>query len=323
MANSKENTSNQPAPAAVDLRVDLEVVALIRDNLDRLTPTQATLAQYLLHHPESLLFMSAQELADQALVSQASVVRFCRVLGFEGYTQFSGEARSTIQSQLDSAGRFHYRQDASPAPAEPGPGNWGDSAFLRILNHERDSLSRLAGAIKIDDFNGAVEKLITADRVAIIGCLSSSALAIHLGNMLAKIIPALDVITAEGVTQSAKITALTRKSVVFAIAFPRYPNMTLRLGRASAATGAEIIAITDSHVSPVSQLGGLAFHIDIGMPSFLDAYAGPITFLNALTAEVAERIPDRAARSLGQWDEQARQADLLYQHTRRGRPNKD
>lgn len=301
----------------------LDFLDRIADRLESFTPTQRTLAEYLVHNPESLLFMSAQELAAQAQVSQATVVRFCNALGYEGYSRFSKEARHTIHSQMDSAGRFQHRGGRNPQTTETDHRKWADSTFLSIVDHELDSLARLSGSIRVDDFNRAVDRILAADRVMVIGCLSSASLAVHFGNMVSKIVPHTDVITSEGVVESARINALTEKSVVFVVAFPRYPNPTIRLGKAAAETPAFVVSITNSHVSPISALGRLAFHIQIGMPSFLDAYSAPLTFINALAAETADRMPDRAARLLAAWDESAEKMDLLHRPVRRGRPNKN
>ncbi len=62
----------------------LQVLEKIKRHYDQLTPAQKAIAEYILHNPESLFFMSINKMSVAAQVSMASIVRFCNVLGFDG-----------------------------------------------------------------------------------------------------------------------------------------------------------------------------------------------------------------------------------------------
>jgi len=292
----------------------------IKAKVDQFTPTQHLLADYILQNPESVLFMTIVELAKAARVSEATIVRFCSLIGYSGYTQLTKEAQQLIHSQMSTAGRFklarHQLHKATPMAEQ----NQHRPEFPRILAHEMENLNRLAESIKIEDFNRTVELLIRADRVAIVGCLASASLAEHFGYMLSKILPQVDVIRSENHTSCARIMRLSSKSVAFLVAFPRYPAQTLRLGEQVAATGARIVSITDSHLSPISRLGEIIYHIHVGIPGYVDAYAAPLTLINALCTELAERYPEQAVHCLDRYDRFADKANLFYKRTNRGRP---
>jgi len=297
-----------------------DFIKAIKAKLDQFTPTQHLLADYILQNPESVLFMTIVELAKAAQVSEATIVRFCSLIGYSGYTQLTKEAQQLIHSQMSTAGRFELARERlnkiSPVTAH----YQYRPEFPRILAHEMENLNRLAESIKIDDFNRTVELLIQADRIVIVGCLASASLAEHFGYMLSKILPQVDVIRSESHTSSAKIMRLSSKSVAFLVAFPRYPAQTLRLGEQVTATDARIVSITDSHLSPISRLGEIMYHIHVGIPGYVDAYAAPLTFINALCTELAERYPEQAVRSLDRFDRFAEQSKLFYKRTSRGRP---
>jgi DNA-binding MurR/RpiR family transcriptional regulator len=150
-----------------------------------------------------------------------------------------------------------------------------------------------------------------ADRVSIVGCLSSTSLATYFGYTLSKILPQVDIIHGQGVMTSAILHRLTSKSLVFLISFPRYPRETFEIGRIATEKQAKIIAITNSHVSPVMSLASLAFILPIGIPSYVDAYASPIVFINALITELSHKIPERAQQALSNFDDYAIQTGLF------------
>lgn len=304
------------------LKNNTRVLDRIKTEHDHFTPAQKAIAEYILHNPESLLFMSINELAEATKVSMASIVRFCNVLGFDGYTQFSKEIQEMLQGQLSTSGRFHIARSNRSLPENRELNAWGDSAFSRILGHEIENLNRLAENVRIEDFNALAKMILDADRIIALGCMASASLAGHMGRMLCKVIPEVDVVDTEGVLNAAKFLRLTPRSVVFVIAFPRYPSATVRMGKAAAETECNVVSLTDSHLSPVSGLGELTFHIPVGIPSFVDAYAAPLTFINALCTEVAEMNSARATEALKAYDRMASKGKIFHKQIWRGRPRK-
>ena len=302
---------------------DFEVLEVIRRQQDQFTPTQKVLAEYILHNPQSLLFMSIHELAKQAKVSQATIVRFCNLLGYTGYSQLNKEAQQIVQSRMKAVGRFQYRRKKPQTKSTAAEARPGNSAFVRMVRHEQKNLNRLIKSIKVEHFEAALDLMSQARHMVVVGCMASASLAGHFGQMLCKVFPRVDVVTEEGLLQAAAALRADSRSVVILIAFPRYPAATLRLARLAAASGAAIITITDSHVSPISSLGDVTFHIPIGIPSYVDAYAAPLTFVNALCTALAERLPQRATAALDRFDRVAEETHLFIKQIRRGRPPKN
>lgn len=231
------------------------------------------------------------------------------------------KAQQLMHRQMSTASRFRLAQYRRSNLTSTETSKKATPTFERIVAHEQENLIRLANSVKVKEFQRAADALIKADRAAIVGCLSSSSLAAHFGRMLGKVFPQVDVIDSEGVMESSRLMMLTEKSIVFMLAFPRYPNATVKFGQAAVKTGAKIISVTDSHLSPISNLGEVTFHIHVGIPSYVDAYAAPITFINALCAEIAERMSANAVASLENYDRYMEDFNLFFKHVRRGRKN--
>ena len=82
-----------------------------------------------------------------------------------------------------------------------------------MLSHEIENLDRLAITVKVEDVNKAVELIEKADRVLVLGCMASASLATHMGCMLCKIMPELDVVDSDGFLKAAKFLRLAPDSV--------------------------------------------------------------------------------------------------------------
>ncbi len=299
MTNKKSR--NAPTP------ITFKVLNEITRKLDEFTPRQRMLAEYILQHPEDLAFFPITDLAAKAGVSEATIVRFSYALGYEGYPQLAREAQQAIQFELGTAGRFQLVQRMRSESLKKEP----TSSFERVLKYEIENLVNLPKSIKINDFYRCIDMLAEADRICIVGCLASTSLATFFGNMLSKISHQVDIIHGHGVLTSAVINRLIQNSLVFLIAFPRYPREIVKIGQIIVEKGTRIVAITDSHISPIVPMANLYFALPIGIPSFVDAYAGPIVFINALVTELSERDPERAQQILGQYDEYALEVNLF------------
>lgn len=299
-----------------------QVFKLIRQHFNSFTPAQKALAEYILHNAESLLFMSTAALAGASKVSQATVIRFCNTLGFDGYTQLTSELKQSIQGQLSAVGRFHLKSDP-PDPKESYNGDQQRNSVLeRVLTHEIKNLSSLAESIKVQDFGQAVSLISRSHQVAIIGCMASSSLSTHMGYMLGKVKTGVSALSSEGLAQTNTLARLNKDALVIVIAYPRYPSATMRMAKEALKSNCSMIAITDSHLSPVSGLGDITFHIPAGLISFIDAFAAPLTFINALCIQVAENDPEKTAHALGEFDRFTAGTSTFVTKMWRGRPRK-
>jgi len=149
---------------------------------------------------------------------------------------------------------------------------------LKGSSTEIDNLINLTRTIRTVDFYRCVDLMGESDRICIMGSMASTCLANYFGYMLGKIFPEVDVLHGHGGKASTVCNRLSRDSLVFLIAFPRYPKLTVELGQLAVQKGAKIIGITNSPVSPVVPLATMTFLIPIGIISFVDAYAAQSPF---------------------------------------------
>lgn len=73
---------------STDVGTALQVSQQVESALPRMSDAMRKIGQVLLGDPTAPLRMSITELADRAGASPATVTRFCRTLGYDGYVQF-------------------------------------------------------------------------------------------------------------------------------------------------------------------------------------------------------------------------------------------
>ena len=308
-----DNTRDDSTPIA------FKVLKKISRRLDDFTPRQRAFAEFVLHYPESLAFLSITDLAKEAGVSQATIVRFCNMLGYNGYAQLSREAQQSIQVELGSAGRFRVVHGMRRKSTK----KMATSIFESVLECEIENLINLSKNIKTTDFYRCVDMMAEADLICIVGCMGSSSLATFFSDMLSKIFPRVKVLHAHSVVTSSVYQQLTENSVVFLISFPLYARETLELGRLATEKGANIVVITDSNTSPVVPFATLSFFVPIKIRSYVESYSAPIAFINALITELSERNPEKTQQALLRYDKYTSQMNLILMSRDQMEPKKN
>lgn len=133
---------------------------------DRLRKSERKVADYVLAHADQVIHMRIVDLAQEARVSEPTVVRFCRAIDCSGFQNF----------KLELA-----RHLANNPPVGPFNLDEKDSAreyTFKVFDALRDTLLRVREAIDVAAIEAAVNELGKARRVEFYGFGASSAVAI-------------------------------------------------------------------------------------------------------------------------------------------------
>ena len=278
----------------------------IRKQLNDFTPRHRAFAEFVLQNPETLAFLSITDMAKEAGVSQTTIVRFCNVLGYDGYAHLVREARQTIQAELGSAGRFKIVRRMRKDTKNKQIG----SVFENLLEQELENMSNLAKNIKIADFYRCIDLMAEADQICIIGCMSSGSIAQFFGDILSRTYHRVDVLHGHSIMTSAICQRLTPKSLVFLISFPQYARATEELGRMAMEKSANIVAITDNTNSPIVPLATISFFIPVGIRAYLESYSAPMALISILVNALGQRYPEQTEKALLRYDKYSSKMNL-------------
>ncbi len=103
-------------------------------------------------------------------MSESTVVRFATELGYDGYPHLQRALQEMIRNKLTSVQRIEVAGD-----------RMGGRDVLQTVLHADTDMIRVVDEIDRDAFQGAVDALMGAKRIYILGVRSSSALASFLG----------------------------------------------------------------------------------------------------------------------------------------------
>ncbi len=278
------------------------LVEKIFASLPEMSNKHTDIARFVLDNPDSVAFASASEVAQKTGTSAATVVRFCRVLGFEGYLELQQAVRERMSLQRMSLQRLE-RQLAERLSEE--------DLLTRVLATDIQNIERTIILADGARFQAAAQDIRQARRVLVVG----SGLAAILVEYLIYSLQQVDVPT-RSVTGGEEPLAMALAFVqpddmVIGISFRRNPRYAKKALEQAKSVGARSIAIADSELSPLLQLADYSFRVVTHSTAHSSSPVAAISLLNALIASLALSAPEQTAYSLQKIDETYRRSGLL------------
>ena len=259
---------------------------------------QKRIARYILAHYDKAAYMTASRLGSIVEVSESTVVRFAIEIGFDGYPEMQRALQELIRTRLTAVQRVDITNNLI-----------GDDDVLdRVLAADAEKIRRTLDEIDRSSFEAAVDKIISAKSIYIIGVRSSSALAGFLNFNFRMILDNVRFVqTTSGSEMFEQIMNIGPDDVLIAISFPRYSKRIINAVEYASEAGADVISRTDSHQSPIASGADQLLLARSDMVSFVDSLVAPLSIINAMIVAVARKKPDEIRKRLEKleqiWDE--------------------
>lgn len=255
-----------------------DLLTIIRDRMPELSKGQKQIANYILSHYEKAAYMTASKLGGLVGVSESTVVRFAIELGFDGYPELQRSLQELIRTKLTSFQRIEVANNLI-----------GDGDMLeKVLNSDAERIRHTLDSVDREAFHTAIDRILAAKHIYIIGVRSSSALASFLAQNFQMIFDNVKFVqTTSGSEMFERIMRIGPGDVMIAISFPRYSKRTINAVEYARQEGADVIAITDSPLSPIAQYADQLLCAQSDMVSFVDSLVAPLSLINAMIAAVS------------------------------------
>ncbi len=255
-----------------------DILSLLQQKASTFSKGQRLLARYITESYDKAAFMTASRLGKTVGVSESTVVRFAVELGYDGYPSMQKAMQEMVLNRLTSVQRIEVASDRI--------GN--QDVVSMVLQADADKLRQTADILDRNEFRAAVQAILKAKRVYVMGSRSAAPLANFLGYYLNFMFSNVHIVTASGASEVfEKLIAAEAGDAVIAFSFPRYSAATAKGAQYSRTTGATVIGITDSRLSPVGQHCDHVLLAKSDMVSLVDSIVAPLSVVNALLVALA------------------------------------
>jgi RpiR family carbohydrate utilization transcriptional regulator len=234
---------------ATGTHVSANIFLAINNARTALRKSERKVADYVLAHPDEVIHMRIVDLAQEARVSEPTVVRFCRAIDCNGFQAFKLELAQYL---------------ANNPRVEQFSLNEKDSArdyTFKVFDALLDTLKRVRETIDTDAIEHAVSELAKARRVEFYGFGASSAVAIDAQHKLFRL-QISSAAYSDPHIQAMSALSLSANDVVVAISQSGRTRALLEAMALAQQAGAHVIGLAPSG-TPVAQQCDIAIHIDV------------------------------------------------------------
>jgi DNA-binding MurR/RpiR family transcriptional regulator len=278
-----------------------DIEARLRQLMPETRGPTADAIQFLIVHQDEIPFRSMRELAKRAEVPPVTLVRLAQSLGFKGFEDFRGVF---VSAKINDQGRNQGRAAELVSLGEKE----GALGFaVEFAEREFEVQRATIAGLKEVELRAAVQAIVEAERVFVIGRRPFFAVAYSLYYSLRKVKPDTQLLDSGG-GSGLEFGAMRGKDVVVAFSTYPYSRVTLGVAQNASKRGARIIAITDSENAPIALVADHVFLTTVRSYAFPDSIAGAYLIGNLLVALAVSTLGSEALEQIQRNEDDIRES---------------
>ena len=266
-----------------------DIFSRISEQFNEMSKSHKMIAGFISRHYDQAVFMTAAKLGETLGISESTVVRFADRIGYAGYPEFQRALEECVKGKLSDLQKMDAKY-----------GNSTQSEVLAsVIAADIEKLQHTIDHLEPAAFESAVETILTADTIYIMGLRSNEPLAEFLHFYLNMIRGGGVLLKTTSVSETfEQMIRINDKDCFIGISFPRYSMRTLKAMEFASDRNAKVIAVTDSANSPICLYSSCNLLARSDMVSIVDSLVAPLSVINALVVALCLRSPLEVRRNL-------------------------
>ena len=254
----------------------------LRDRLlahvNQLSRQQRLIAEYLLDNLQEVPFLSVPQLAQRSGASEATVVRLCQSIGFNGFSDMKMEVVENLREEMNALGTEQAGRESPSA-----------DILDAVAELERHNIRTTLDNIDRASFARVAALLYEADHTFTFGLGISAHLAELATYLFTEHGLRANCFSTHFTSPREQLVTMRPGDVLMAFSFPPYSRQTLEMLEEATGRGMTTIAITDRLGAPAAALASASLVVSTHGMTFTNATSSTNVLLNALVVEIAAR----------------------------------
>jgi DNA-binding MurR/RpiR family transcriptional regulator len=254
-------------------------------------------ARYLMDFPGEVPIASMRQIAAQAGVQPATLVRLAQSLGYDGWNTLKGvftqSLRHTPKRYAEQARQVIRSKNPFEVLSTAVSTQAGNMRLLEELNRDR-----LAAAVNL---------LSKARHVHVAGFRASFGPAFTLHYLYRLFRSSVSMLRGDAGSLEMELRSIRKDEIVVIIGFAPYSNESLRVAQAARLAGARVLALCDSMVSPIALDADCILVFPTESPSFFPSSAAAVALIEILMEQLLVKAGKQAVRGIAIAEDQLHQ----------------
>ena len=253
-----------------------------------LTKTQRMIGKYILDHSSDACFMTSTEIALKLGVSESSVIRFTRSLGFSGFMDFQKSLRKDYQDKvlsISSTITIPAQRVAKRAKL--------DSNSEYMNRHFKNAVKNMETVFinnPVSVFEDAADIIISSKHKYIAASRGNSCLAEYMLLYLKHMLSNVETTATTPISPIDHICTIGKEDCLIIFSFPRYSSSDKITAEMAQEAGAKIIVITDKPSSLLAPYATILLTVPVDSNAFFNSLVGPQFVTETLLEMISHKV---------------------------------
>jgi DNA-binding MurR/RpiR family transcriptional regulator len=274
---------------------DCNIIQILRESYDGLSDTYKKIAEFIINNMETATFVSLDELSKKVGVSDATLIRFARELGFEGYQGLRTAMVDFIRGII-----YPSRRLSAPMKSKDFP------TLEAVRKMDIEFINSTFASIDQERFAQLAQSIISSKRIFAMGWGLSSFLAEYLAFQLQRLTYEAYAIMRERRPLLERMLYLRKGDLLIVFDILLYSSEVLEAIEylQTDNPGATLITVTNDSTAHIVQYADHSFFVDTYGRGTMPSLTAPMCFINAMLEEVIIRRPAKTKRALSKFQQE-------------------
>lgn len=264
------------------------LLQLITDEYDSLPRQLKRIASYMSQQSDRIMVDRISDIARECEVHPSAIVRFSQRFGFSGFSEMQALFRTAYTHKASPVQNYQQRIRSMIANQSQHASD-GDLA-RECIDATRSGIERLGRELDDIAFEKAVDLIVNADNIYVVGVRRSFAVADYLVYNLQHTQKRIHLVSGLGGSYREQMRSVRSGDLVIAISFTPYAKETQHCLRYARQQQANTLALTDSHLSPLARNANSLLLVNEGSALAFRSLSATLCLCQALFVAVAYRL---------------------------------
>ncbi|AOY96055.1 transcriptional regulator [Cupriavidus sp. USMAA2-4] len=264
----------------------------IEQQFAQLPPKLQQAARHAIDHPQDIALLSMRAVAAKAALQSGVMLRLARQLGFDSYEAFREPYRRWL-----AAGEPGFSRRATALRAQARDDS--DAGLLaQLLEAEAGNLEQTLGAAALPALKRAHAALARARRIYVLGLRSLYPVAYYFSYACGMCLDNVTLLSGVGGTLADELRRIGPDDALAAFSFAPYAQAAVTAVEFARERGAQVVAITDSPVSPIAPGAAALVLAATATPSLLPSVVPALAVAQTLAALLVKHSGAAGTRAI-------------------------
>ena len=266
----------------------------------RFTKTEKRIADYILENQKTVGLETAVKIAEKLDVTDMSVHRFLRKLGYSGFAEFRDEMNAQlIEHYEDSWKELSPGKKYLQTSNTIGDGDVAGLVVFQAMANIKKSMEQTEASLFVD----VAECILRGRRKYVIGFRGSSSLASYMNRKLTVFLPGVHALLAADSSVIEELIDLTDRDVIIMYSFPRYSTLNESILDIAGKKGSKVVLFTDKLTSPLAVYADYVIPVEIEGAGHTNSYVAPMCLSEIIILLLSRKISKADQKRIEELDE--------------------